>query len=85
MMLATFAGAEGRALPGYVDPDCEMIVDLQGQHRASFGTSNIAFESMQGLIDLVQKGFFPAGSKVLYAHLGGAPALNGYGYTFRNG
>jgi len=51
MMLATFAGAEGKALLGYVDPDCEMIVDLQGQHRASFGTSNIAFESMQGLIE----------------------------------
>ncbi|WP_207480925.1 1-aminocyclopropane-1-carboxylate deaminase [Arenibaculum pallidiluteum] len=42
-------------------------------------------KSMQGLIDLVQKGYFPAGSRVLYAHLGGAPALNGYGYTFRNG
>jgi 1-aminocyclopropane-1-carboxylate deaminase len=42
-------------------------------------------KSMQGLIDLVQKGFFPKGSKVLYAHLGGAPALNGYGYAFRNG
>jgi 1-aminocyclopropane-1-carboxylate deaminase len=42
-------------------------------------------KSMQGMIDLVQKGFFPRGSKVLYAHLGGAPALNGYGYTFRNG
>ncbi len=42
-------------------------------------------KSMQGMIDLVQKGFFPKGSKVLYAHLGGAPALNGYGYTFRNG
>ena len=42
-------------------------------------------KSMQGLIDLVQKGFFPAGSKILYAHLGGAPALNGYSYTFRNG
>jgi 1-aminocyclopropane-1-carboxylate deaminase len=25
------------------------------------------------------------GSKVLYAHLSGAPALNGYSYTFRNG
>jgi hypothetical protein len=37
---------------------------------------------MQGMIDLVQKGFFPKGSKVLYAHLGGAPALNGYSYTF---
>ena len=42
-------------------------------------------KSMQGMIDLVRKGFFPAGSKVLYAHLGGAPALNGYGYAFRNG
>jgi 1-aminocyclopropane-1-carboxylate deaminase len=42
-------------------------------------------KSMQGMIDLVQKRFFPKGSKVLYAHLGGAPALNGYSYTFRNG
>ncbi len=32
-----------------------------------------------------EEGFFPKGSKVLYAHLGGAPALNGYGYAFRNG
>ena len=25
------------------------------------------------------------GAKILYAHLGGAPALNGYAYAFRNG
>lgn len=42
-------------------------------------------KSMQGLIGLVEKGYFPKGSKILYAHLGGAPALNGYGYSFRNG
>jgi len=42
-------------------------------------------KSMQGLIDLVKKDYFPKGSKILYAHLGGAPALNGYGYAFRNG
>ncbi|MDX8495836.1 1-aminocyclopropane-1-carboxylate deaminase [Mesorhizobium sp. VK22B] len=42
-------------------------------------------KSMQGMIDLVQKGFFAKGSKVLFTHLGGAPAINGYGYTFRNG
>jgi len=42
-------------------------------------------KSMQGMIDLVRQGYFPAGSKVLYAHLGGAPAINGYAYTFRNG
>jgi 1-aminocyclopropane-1-carboxylate deaminase len=42
-------------------------------------------KSMQGLIDLVRKGYFPSGSKVLYAHLGGVPAINGYSYIFRNG
>ena len=42
-------------------------------------------KSMQGLIDLVRKGFFPSGSKVLYAHLGGVPAINGYSYIYRNG
>ena len=42
-------------------------------------------KSMQGMIDLVRKDFFPAGSKVLYAHLGGVPAINGYSYLYRNG
>ena len=42
-------------------------------------------KSMQGLIDHVKKSYFPAGSKILYAHVGGAPAINGYAYTFRNG
>lgn len=42
-------------------------------------------KSMQGMIDLVRKGFFPDGSKVLYAHLGGVPAINGYSYIYRNG
>ena len=42
-------------------------------------------KSMQGMIDLARKGFFKQGAKILYAHLGGAPALNGYSYTYRNG
>jgi len=42
-------------------------------------------KSMQGMVDLIRKDFFPEGSRVLYAHLGGAPAINGYSYTFRNG
>ena len=42
-------------------------------------------KSMQGMLDLVRQGFFPAGSKVLYAHLGGVPAINGYSYIYRNG
>lgn len=42
-------------------------------------------KSMQGMIDLVKKGYFPARSKVLYAHLGGVPAINAYSYIYRNG
>ena len=42
-------------------------------------------KSMQGLIDLASKNFFPKESKILYAHLGGAPALNGYSYYYKDG
>jgi 1-aminocyclopropane-1-carboxylate deaminase len=42
-------------------------------------------KSMHAMIDLVKKGYFPKRSNVLYAHLGGAPAINGYSYAFRNG
>jgi 1-aminocyclopropane-1-carboxylate deaminase len=39
-------------------------------------------KSMAGLIDLVERGEIEPGSNVLYAHLGGQPALNGYGALF---
>lgn len=39
-------------------------------------------KSMAGLIDLVRDGDIPAGSNVLYAHLGGQPALNAYSALF---
>ena len=42
-------------------------------------------KSMQGMIDLVEKNYFPAGSNILYAHLGGVPAINAYSYIYRNG
>jgi 1-aminocyclopropane-1-carboxylate deaminase len=42
-------------------------------------------KSMQGMIDRVRRGEFAPGSKVLYAHLGGVPALNAYSFLFRNG
>jgi len=42
-------------------------------------------KSMHGMIDMVRQGEFPAGSRVLYAHLGGAPALSAYSFLFRNG
>lgn len=40
-------------------------------------------KSMAGLIDLVRGGDIPATSNVLYAHLGGQPALNAYSGVFR--
>ncbi|GAB7534127.1 1-aminocyclopropane-1-carboxylate deaminase [Burkholderia sp. 3C] len=42
-------------------------------------------KSMHGMIEKVRLGEFPAGSKVLYAHLGGVPALSAYSYLFRDG
>lgn len=40
-------------------------------------------KSMAGLIDLVRAGEIDPGSNVLYAHLGGQPALNAYSALFR--
>ena len=42
-------------------------------------------KSMNGMIDKVRKGEFPEGANVLYAHLGGVPALSAYSETFKNG
>ena len=39
-------------------------------------------KSMAGLIDLVRRGDVPRDSNVLYAHLGGQPALNAYSGLF---
>ena len=39
-------------------------------------------KSMAGMIDLVDTGEIPKGSTVLYAHLGGQPALNAYSALF---
>jgi 1-aminocyclopropane-1-carboxylate deaminase len=39
-------------------------------------------KSMAALIDLVEDGRIEPGSRVLYAHLGGQPALNGYAGVF---
>src|SRR5690242_7593346 len=39
-------------------------------------------KSMAGMIDLVSRGEIERGSNVLYAHLGGQPALSAYGALF---
>ncbi len=41
-------------------------------------------KSMAGLIDLVRAGEIDKNSNVLYAHLGGQPAINAYSALFRN-
>lgn len=75
------------AYPAYGVPSQETIEAIRLAARTEAMITDPVYEgkSMQGMIDLVKKGFFPNGSRVLYAHLGGAPALNGYSYTFRNG
>lgn len=75
------------AYPAYGVPSAETNDAIRLAARTEAMITDPVYEgkSMQGLIDLVQKDFFPQGSKILYAHLGGAPALNGYAYTYRNG
>ena len=78
---------EDYAYPVYGVPSQETLAAIRLSARLEAMITDPVYEgkSMQGLIDLTKKGFFPKGSKVLYAHLGGAPALNGYAYAFRNG
>ena len=68
------------AYPAYGVPSHETneAIRLAAQTEAMITDPVYEGKSMQGMIDLAKKGFFPKGSKVLYAHLGGAPALNGY-------
>jgi 1-aminocyclopropane-1-carboxylate deaminase len=78
---------EDYAYPVYGVPSAETKDAIRLTARLEGMITDPVYEgkSMQGLIDLVKKDFFPRGSKVLYAHLGGAPALNGYAYAFRAG
>ena len=75
------------AYPAYGVPSHETNEAIRFSARTEAMITDPVYEgkSMQGMMDLVKKGFFPGGSRVLYAHLGGAPALNGYSYTYRNG
>lgn len=75
------------AYPAYGVPSEETnaAIRLAAQTEAMITDPVYEGKSMQGMIDLASKGFFERGAKILYAHLGGAPALNGYSYTYRNG
>ncbi|MBP0617720.1 1-aminocyclopropane-1-carboxylate deaminase [Jiella mangrovi] len=75
------------AYPAYGVPSEETNDAIRLAARTEAMMTDPVYEgkSMQGMIDLARKGFFPEGSKVLYAHLGGAPALNGYSYYYKDG
>ncbi len=78
---------EDYAYPAYGVPSDETNDAIRLAARTEGMMTDPVYEgkSMQGMIDLVRKGYFPAGSRILYAHLGGVPAINGYSYLYRNG
>lgn len=75
------------AYPEYGLPSAETLEAIRLTARLEGMITDPVYEgkSMQGLMALVQNGEIPAGARVLYAHLGGAPALNAYSFLFRNG
>jgi 1-aminocyclopropane-1-carboxylate deaminase len=75
------------AYPAYGVPSDETNAAIRLAARLEGMMTDPVYEgkSMQGLIDLTRKGYFAPGSKVVYAHLGGVPAINGYSYIYRNG
>jgi 1-aminocyclopropane-1-carboxylate deaminase len=75
------------AYPAYGVPSEETNAAIRLSARLEGMMTDPVYEgkSMQAMIDLVAKGAFPSGSRVLYAHLGGVPAINAYSYLYRNG
>ncbi|MEX0922360.1 MAG: 1-aminocyclopropane-1-carboxylate deaminase [Rhodovibrionaceae bacterium] len=75
------------AYPAYGVPSEETNAAIRLAARTEAMITDPVYEgkSMQGLIDLTRKGLFPKGAKILYAHLGGAPALNGYSAYYKDG
>ena len=68
----------------YGIPDAKTIEAIRLCARLEGMLTDPVYEgkSMAALIDLVREGRIPAGSRVLYAHLGGQPALNAYSGVF---
>ena len=68
----------------YGIPDAKTIEAIRLCARLEGVLTDPVYEgkSMAALIDLVRSGRIEAGSRVLYAHLGGQPALNAYAGVF---
>jgi 1-aminocyclopropane-1-carboxylate deaminase len=71
----------------YGIPDAKTIEAIRLCARLEGVLTDPVYEgkSMAALIDLVMDGRIEPGSRVLYAHLGGQPALNGYAGVFTPG
>jgi 1-aminocyclopropane-1-carboxylate deaminase len=68
----------------YGIPDAKTVEAIRLCARLEGVLTDPVYEgkSMAALIDLVRSGRIPTGSRVLYAHLGGQPALNAYSGIF---
>jgi 1-aminocyclopropane-1-carboxylate deaminase len=75
------------AYPAYGLPSAETNEAIRLCARLEGMMTDPVYEgkSMQGMMDIVRRGEIPAGSRVLYAHLGGVPAINAYSFLYRNG
>lgn len=75
---------EGYAAPAYGIPAPETLEAIRLAARLEGLLTDPVYEgkSMQALIDKVRAGAFPTGSRLLYVHLGGAPALDAYWSAF---
>lgn len=71
---------DGYSAGVYGIPDAQTIDAIRTVGRLEGMLTDPVYEgkSMAGLIGMVESGEIPAGSKVLYAHLGGQPALSAY-------
>jgi len=75
--ITVLPGYEG---PAYGVPDAVTVEAIQLTARTEGMLTDPVYEgkSMAGLIGLIRSGEIPTGSRVLYAHLGGQPALPAY-------
>jgi 1-aminocyclopropane-1-carboxylate deaminase len=74
---------DGYAGPAYGLPDQQTVEAIHLAARTEGMLTDPVYEgkSMAGLVGMVRSGEIPAGSRVLYAHLGGQPALSAYANT----
>jgi D-cysteine desulfhydrase len=73
--------------PGYSLPTAEMAeaVRLLARLEGILLDPVYTGKTMAGLLDLVRKGYFKKGEKILFMHTGGSPALYAYMNEILNG